>query len=93
MARLRCPHRSRHHLTDDLIAIAESLDADGDVDLPYMDKTYRFPTSFFLVHAVEHGVEHRTEVKVALARLGFETPDLDGWAYAASRGFGTPVSN
>ncbi|MBE0610834.1 MAG: DinB family protein [Dehalococcoidia bacterium] len=76
---------------DDLIAIAESLDVDSDVDLPWMGKIYRFPKSFFLVHAVEHGVEHRTEVKVALAQLGIETPDLDGWSYAAVRGFGTEV--
>src|SRR5262245_55324728 len=69
---------------DDLIAIAEGLDADSDVDLPWMGKTYRFPKGFFLVHAVEHGVEHRTEVKLMLAPLGFETPDLDGWQYAAA---------
>ena len=23
---------------------------------------------------------------------GFETPDLDGWSYAAARGFGAPIS-
>lgn len=76
---------------DELVAIAESLETDTDVDVPYMGKTYRFPKSFFLVHAVEHGVEHRTEVKVALARLGVETPDLDGWPYAAFRGFGAEI--
>lgn len=76
----------------ELVATAESLDTDSDVDLTYMGKTYRFPKSFFLVHAVEHGVEHRTEVKVALARVGIESPDLDGWSYAAARGLGAPVS-
>jgi uncharacterized damage-inducible protein DinB len=73
---------------DELIAVAEGLDADRQVDLPYMGKVYRFPVSFFLVHAVEHGVEHRTEVKVALAQLGVETPDLDGWSYAGAAGYG-----
>ena len=76
---------------DELIAIAEGLDVDREVDLPYMGKVYRFPTSFFLVHAVEHGVEHRTEVKVALAQLGVETPDLDGWSYASAVGYGREV--
>lgn len=76
---------------DELVAIAEALDVDSDVDLPHLGKTYRSPKSFFLVHAVEHGVEHRTEVKVALARLRLETPDLDGWSYAAFRGFGAEV--
>lgn len=78
--------------SDELVAVAESLDQHEDVDLPWMGKVYRFPKSFFLVHAVEHGVEHRTEIKVALASLGIETPDLDGWAYAAAAGFGHEAS-
>ena len=28
-----------------------------------------YPRSFFLVHAVAHGTEHRTEIKFALAQL------------------------
>ena len=47
-----------------------------------------FPVRFFLAHAITHAVEHRTEIKVALGAQGFETPDLDGWAYAAARGYG-----
>jgi uncharacterized damage-inducible protein DinB len=74
--------------SDELIAIAEALDADRDVDLPYAGKTYRYPTSFFLTHALEHGVEHRTEIKLTLASAGIATPDLDGWAYAAAAGYG-----
>ena len=76
---------------DELIAIAESLDPHAEVDLPYMGKTYRFPARFFLVHAAEHGVGHRTEIKVALAQLGVETPDLDGWAYSRAMGYGAEV--
>lgn len=49
------------------------------------------PKRFFLVHAIAHGVEHRTEVKVALAHLGVETPDLDGWPFAAAMGYGEEV--
>ncbi|HEX5142106.1 MAG TPA: DinB family protein [Dehalococcoidia bacterium] len=51
--------------SDELIAIAEALDEDREVDLPYMGKDFRFPVSFFLVAAIQHGVEHRTEIKVA----------------------------
>jgi uncharacterized damage-inducible protein DinB len=78
--------------SDDLIAIAERLDAPDDVDLPYQGKTYRFPKHFFITHAIEHGVEHRTEIKVALNTLGVDTPDLDGWSYSAAAGYGTEVS-
>ena len=77
--------------SDDLIRIAESLEADVDVDLPWMGKTFRFPRSFLLVHALEHGVEHRTEIKLALAQQGVETPDLDAWAYGATAGYGREV--
>jgi uncharacterized damage-inducible protein DinB len=76
---------------DDLIAIAEALHEERPVVLPYAGKRYSFPAGFFLVHAVEHGVEHRTEIKLALAQQGIETPDLDGWSYAEFRGFGTEV--
>jgi uncharacterized damage-inducible protein DinB len=78
--------------SDELIAIAEGLKDDEQVDLPYQGKTYRYPKRFFLVHAMEHSAEHRTEVKVALAHLGIETPDLDGWNYARSAGYGQEVA-
>jgi len=77
--------------SEDLLAIAEELDVDAPVDLPFMGKVYRFPKSFFLLHALEHGVEHRTEVKVALAQLEIATPDLDAWAYAPVAGIGQEV--
>jgi uncharacterized damage-inducible protein DinB len=76
---------------DELVAIAEVLEPEAEVDLPYFGKTYRFPVRFFLVHAAEHGVEHRTEIKVALAQMGIETPDLDGWSYASAMGYGAEV--
>jgi uncharacterized damage-inducible protein DinB len=77
--------------SQELIAIAEQLQEDEVVDLSFQGKTYRFPKRFFLVHAVEHSAEHRTEVKVALAHMDIETPDLDGWNYAQSAGHGQEV--
>ena len=76
----------------DLIAIAERLDPDSEIDLPYEGTAYRFPVRFFLVHAAEHGVEHRTEVKVNLSQLGIETPSLDGWEYGEAAGYGAEVA-
>jgi uncharacterized damage-inducible protein DinB len=79
--------------SDELIAVAESLDEDVEVGLPYMGNVHRIPKSFFLVHAIEHGVEHRTEIKVALGAIGVATPDLDGWAYAAANNIGYIVES
>ena len=76
---------------EELITIAEGLETDREVDLPFLGKLYRFPASFFLVHAIAHGVEHRTEIKVALGQRGIETPDLDGWVYATVAGYGSEV--
>jgi uncharacterized damage-inducible protein DinB len=74
--------------SNELIRIAETLNDEEEVDLPYQGKSYRFPTRFFLVHALTHSTEHRTEVKLALAQLGIETPDLDAWNYSAAAGYG-----
>src|SRR3989442_9261661 len=78
---------------DELIAIAAGLDEDELVALPYQGKTYEYPKSFFLLHAIEHGVEHRTEIKVRLALIGIETPDLDAWFYAPVAGYGREVTS
>jgi len=65
------------------------LDRESEVVLAFMGKRYRYPKSFFLLHAIEHGVEHRTQVTMTMASLGLETPDLDGWAYADAAGHGS----
>ena len=78
--------------SDQLINVAGEVELSDEIVLPYLGKRYRFPPLFFLVHALEHGVEHRTEVKVALASIGVATPDLDGWGYAAAAGYGAEVT-
>jgi hypothetical protein len=78
--------------SEELIAFAEQLEGDEEVGLPYLGKTYHYPERFFLVHAMEHSTEHRTEVKLALAHIGIETPDLDGWQYAQSAGYGQEMT-
>jgi uncharacterized damage-inducible protein DinB len=77
--------------SEELIRIAEAMETDPDVDLPWRGKVYRYPMSFFLLHALEHGVEHRTEIKVTMAELGVKRPDLDGWPYGEAAGYGKEV--
>lgn len=78
--------------SDELIAIANGMNNEVEVDLPYYGKVYRYPKSFFLLHALTHGIEHRTEIKVTLNYFGIETPDLDGWNYADTAGYGKEVT-
>jgi uncharacterized damage-inducible protein DinB len=77
--------------SDELIRIAEALHVDADIDLAWMGKVFSFPKSFFMVHALEHGVEHRTEIRITLGQLGIEAPDLDGWPYSVAGGYGKEV--
>lgn len=79
--------------SDELLAIAGRADGESEVELPYRGKRYRYPVSFFLTHALEHGVEHRTEVKLILAQHGIATPNLDGWDYSAAAGYGQEVED
>ena len=82
-------------LSDDsgraLLEVARTLEKAASVDLAWQGKTHRFPVRFILTHALEHAVEHRTEIKVALGAQGVATPDLDGWSYAAAKGYGSEV--
>jgi len=73
---------------EELIEIAAALNSDRDVTLPYVGKAFTFPASFFLVHAIEHGTDHRAEVRMSLRALGIETSDLDGWEFGAAMGYG-----
>ncbi len=74
-----------------LPAAASALDVDADVVLSYQRKGHRYPKSFFLLHAIQHGIEHRTQIGVMLAQLGHEAPNLDGWAFAEHAGLGEEV--
>jgi uncharacterized damage-inducible protein DinB len=78
---------------DELLAIAERSDLYAEVELRYMGTVSRWPRSFFLIAAMEHGVEHRTEIKLTLEALGIETPHLDGWWYAEANGIGYAVED
>ena len=72
---------------DELMTRAEALEANSTVEVRRGEAAYLVPESFFLVLALAHGVEHRTEIKIALNAIGVSTPDLDSWAYGEARGF------
>ncbi len=76
---------------EELVELARAHDTDSDLDYPHLGKTYRFPSSFFLVHAVAHGDQHRSEIKMSMASLGVSSPDLDAWNWAPAAGIGREV--
>jgi len=71
-----------------LIEIAEATIAGESVEFVERGKRYLFPRSFFIAHAVAHGDQHRSEIKMGMAALGVASPDLDGWNWAGVTGIG-----
>lgn len=53
--------------------------------------TWRMPVALFLLQAINHGTEHRSQVATILTQLGIEPPDMDGWAYFDASGHLLPV--
>lgn len=49
------------------------------------------PVPLFLVQAINHGTEHRSQVATILTQLGLEPPDMAGWAYFFDSGHMVPV--
>jgi uncharacterized damage-inducible protein DinB len=43
--------------------------------------TWWMPVSLFLLQAVNHGTEHRSQVATILTQLGVQPPEMDGWTY------------
>ena len=68
--------------SEQLLTLAEGFGADPDIEFQFLGKAQRYPQHFFLMEAIVHGMEHRTDIKASLAQRGIDTPDLDGWVYA-----------
>ena len=58
----------------------DSFQRDWDDPEWYGQRT-RYKAVSMLIQAVDHGVEHRTNITTILAQLGIPTPNLDGWEY------------
>ncbi len=54
---------------------------DREIQWSDEDGTWRMPVSLFLLQAVNHGTEHRSQVATILTQLGVEPPEMDGWTY------------
>jgi uncharacterized damage-inducible protein DinB len=71
----RRAERSGHELK----AIAEQ----GNLSqiLPLDDGTYDATVMIVLIQAINHGIDHRSQIATLLSQQEIEPPDLDGWAY------------
>lgn len=65
---------------------AIKVDPTKRIDYEDDDETAVFTTWTVINQAILHGIEHRTQIKVLLTKLGVEHPDFSVWGYASSIG-------
>jgi uncharacterized damage-inducible protein DinB len=63
----------------ELLAIAEQ----GDLNLIlHLDGgTYDASVMIVMLQAIDHGIDHRSQIATLLSQQGITPPDLDAWAY------------
>ncbi len=63
----------------ELIAIAERGDLSQILHLD--GGTYDAPVIVVVIQAINHAIDHRSQIATLLSQQDIEPPDLDGWAY------------
>ncbi len=63
----------------ELITIAEQGDLSKILHLD--GGTYDAPVIFVLIQAVNHAIDHRSQIATLLSQQDIEPPELDGWSY------------
>ena len=47
-------------------------------------ETLDYQARFLFIQAINHGIEHRTNITTILSGLGLPAPEVDGWRYLSS---------
>ena len=64
-----------------LIDLAGVMTPDAVVTASRRGKPATIRAITFFIQALDHGCEHRTQVRHVLTILGYDPPDIDGWTY------------
>src|SRR5215210_5797965 len=67
------------------IAYAETVEGNPTLQVTWRGQAYEMPAALFLVQAINHATEHRTQIKTALTQAGVTPPELDGWTWDEAR--------
>ena len=63
----------------ELIAIAEQGELSQILHLD--EGTYEVPVIVVLIQAINHAIDHRSQIATVLSQQDIEPPHLDGWSY------------
>jgi len=64
-----------------LIELAEVTPPDAVVMATHQGELAVIRAITFFIQALDHGGEHRAQIRHSLTILGYDPPDIDGWAY------------
>ena len=65
-----------------LITFAEQVDQGELRQILHLDGgTYDAPAIVVVIQAINHAIDHRSQIATLLSQQDIEPPDLDGWAY------------
>jgi uncharacterized damage-inducible protein DinB len=64
-----------------LVELAAQCDPGDVLDTTFRGAPVRIQAIVLFAQALDHGGEHRTQVRHALTILGYEPPDIDAWAW------------
>ena len=74
--------RRAEHSGQALIAFTEkATEADLTRILHLDNGTYDAPVYINLIQAINHAIDHRSQIATVLSQQGIELPDLAGWGY------------
>ena len=65
----------------ELVGLAERLVPGTILSTTFRGEPAEIPAAVVFAQALNHGGEHRTQVRHALTILGYEPPDVDAWAW------------
>ncbi len=71
--------RRAAHSGNQLIAFAEQGNLSQILLLD--EGTYEATVMIVLLQAIDHGIDHRSQIATLLSQQGIEPPDLDAWSY------------
>jgi uncharacterized damage-inducible protein DinB len=65
-----------------LITFAEQVEQVELSQILHLDGgSYEAPVIVVLIQAVNHAIDHRSQIATLLSQQDIEPPDLDGWSY------------
>jgi uncharacterized damage-inducible protein DinB len=67
------------------IDFAATVDGDPLLSVVWHGETHQAPASLFLVQAINHATEHRSQIMTAATQAGASPPDFDGWMWDEAR--------